>query len=454
MNKKIDFAAVVCVVLMFAGFLSLAAKMATRFLMKKGICSRILIETVFFDEPLMLDEYNRGIAGNFISVDWAKEYPFTSKESERFAKIMLEEKDVKSDEAKHLQIGKIVNAVAFINKFLGDHFPKKYLLTENLKRLQKIVGLSKLSEEESDIKNIGNGFYSSFLTKKDILTNARVLKELSDFLASKGTPFIYVQAPYKVDPDDKSISGVKDFSNQNTDELLEYISGFNVTTIDMRKEIKNAGKNFYECFYKTDHHWTAETGLLAAKIIAEKVNELSVNKVDVSVLESKNYERKVYPKIFLGSRGRALTLVNCGMEDFTLITPKFEPVLDTEVYLMNSLYSKRSGGFETLLFPEWLQKENAIYEKNSYAIYLFGDTVDFIKNNGTKSNARILMLGDSFTDVVEPFFCLGTKQFDALDLRVFNGSLCKYIEDNSPYDAVVMILNPGSYDDFNLWNFQ
>ena len=86
-----------------------------------------------------------------------------------------------------------------------------------------------------------------------------------------------------------------------------------------------------------------------------------------------------------------------------------------------------------------------------------GNTIEFIKNNSCNNDYRVLFLGDSFTNVVEPFFALSVKYFDSLDLRCFDGSFKNFIKKAKPYDICVLICTPSSLGDDvreGTWNFE
>ena len=54
----------------------------------------------------------------------------------------------------------------------------------------------------------------------------------------------------------------------------------------------------------------------------------------------------------------------------------------------------------------------------------------------------MLLLHDSFSDVVQSFLALGLKNLEAMDLRYFDGSLEGYIRENQP-DLVIVMINAG-----------
>lgn len=52
-------------------------------------------------------------------------------------------------------------------------------------------------------------------------------------------------------------------------------------------------------------------------------------------------------------------------------------------------------------------------------------------------SGRVLVLGDSYSQVMVPFLSLGASRVDTLVLRAWDGNLKQYITDNS-YDTVIV----------------
>lgn len=77
-----------------------------------------------------------------------------------------------------------------------------------------------------------------------------------------------------------------------------------------------------------------------------------------------------------------------------------------------------------------------------YNTYMYGNTIAEIRNLHNADGAKLLIIGDSFTNVAEPFLALGFSKLDCIDLRTFTGSLQSYITQNGPYDAVLILYNP------------
>ena len=452
---SLSFFCITCLAIIFFGMFSVFSRAFTKIiLIKKNLCPPLLSKIIFFDR----DDFRSSATAknqneNFsepIIVDWKKLYPFENERSENASN------GVQKNEKADLQTLQIKLGFKFVEKvkdkinswFEGNFVLRNFWITLSKKILYSFIGI-----HHTGIISLGNDRYTKVtLAKADVSKQANAVIALSKFLKQKGIPLLYVQAPYKMSPLDGLHSA--DFSNQNADEFLQILEDNDIDFIDMREEILKSGKDFYSFFYKTDHHWKAEAGLFACPIIAEKINEIAGTKIDADFFDPVNFNFEIFKDSLLGSNGRELTLAAAKMEDITLITPKKEFELQTEIYGANMLIRKARGGFETFIFKNYLQtKENAV-GISAYAIYMSENTNEFIKNYSVQNEYKILFIGDSFTNMVEPFFALSVKEFDSLELRLFDGSFKTFVEKNLPYNVCVLLCNPSGFADSKLWDFE
>ena len=92
-------------------------------------------------------------------------------------------------------------------------------------------------------------------------------------------------------------------------------------------------------------------------------------------------------------------------------------------------------------------QEKDYYGKHTYnQLY---ETSSFLhaENNLVHNGKKILIVRDSFATGLMPYMILGTQNIEAIDLRVFPGSLRSYIEANPPDIMIVMYYSeiPGRY---------
>ena len=247
---------------------------------------------------------------------------------------------------------------------------------------------------------------------------------------SEGINFFYVNLPTKICvSQDKNISGILDFSNQNTDRFLLGLKESGVKYYDLRKILHNEGMNHHEAFFKTDHHWKPETGLWAAKKVLEFLrNDYNYN-VNPEILNPENFDKVIYPEWFLGSQGKKVTLKRARPEDISLIYPKYRTQFNFQAPAAGI---NISGDFGVIYEMKSIVSKD-FYGTNPYAVYKYGDqplsiTHNFLSDN----NNKILVIHDSFSNSLIPFLALGVQQIDEIDLRHFSGSLRTYIKFTRP----------------------
>jgi hypothetical protein len=84
--------------------------------------------------------------------------------------------------------------------------------------------------------------------------------------------------------------------------------------------MKENGIDKYSLFYKTDHHWTTETGLWATNVIANQLKDNYGIDYDEQKLDIKNYVVEKHSGFFLGYRKtRRFSIFR--KRDFSLIYP-------------------------------------------------------------------------------------------------------------------------------------
>lgn len=253
-----------------------------------------------------------------------------------------------------------------------------------------------------------------------------------DFLNQNGVKFLYVNEPAKYIDDSLFARefGIESYSNRNADLFLERIKNDGVNVIDLRDNIKEENLNIYDMFYRTDHHWTAPAGLWATRIMAEGLNDFCNYDIDTSVYDEKNYTTTEWKKCWLGEQGRVISKAYVGLDDYTEVKPNFQ----TSFTFKDGDYSW-DGTFDTFIDEGVYNTENDVYENTSW--HYSYSRINCINNN--VENGKVLILGDSYDHVVQPFLALGVHEVDSLILREFDDdfSLKNYILDNG-YDTVIV----------------
>lgn len=337
--------------------------------------------------------------------------------------------------------------------------------SENLSNYEKLVEYSYIynkalkynlytNSEESTV-NLGNNYFSYIYSEKDVDYFVDGINKFSNYLNDKNINLLYVQIPFKISSDLNLSPVYNDSTDKTVDKFLNNIND-NIDHIDLRKNIKEDKLNNLSLFFETDHHWLPETGLWATNIISNYINEKYNLNLMISNLDSDKYNYKKYRNLFLGTAGRHVSLANAELEDFTLITPKFETKLHITI---NNLGINKIGTYDETLI-DWSKLEYGDYYNISpYTAYMYGDQpLIEIHNELVNNNKKILLIKDSFAEVVSPFLSLECEYLSILDLRYYNNSFKKYIEEYKP-DIVIVMYNgsmiSGILNEHKvLWNFE
>lgn len=346
-------------------------------------------------------------------------------------------------------------AIAVLEGGFNEALPKKTLFVTLNGGFRRLLGERAVNERY----RLDNGQLTYVIPETDVEGIAANTAAFAQTLQTEGIPFLYVNAPFKTDEADKQLPvGVEDYANENADRFLTLLRENGVDVLDLREREKTAGLDHYSLFYPTDHHWTAETGFWAFQEIAAYLAAGDPGfAVDGRILDLSEYDRTVYPDCFLGSHGRRVGPWYAGMDDLTVITPRFE----THPYIfIDDLNLLREGTFtEAFLFPEEL--EGSPFDHSRYDVYLGGEYGLMRVYNNSRAEElpvqstpkRLMVFKDSFSLVVAPFLSLGYDEVEWLDLRLLDIDVMDYIRDFAP-DAVLVLYNPGALEDNNREMFE
>lgn len=302
-----------------------------------------------------------------------------------------------------------------------------------------------------------NGYVAGEYAKTSTDYEIQQMTELKAFCDKEGVQLLYVNEPTKY-IDDSVIEeqlGLKSYINQNTDLFLSRLDGAGIRYIDLRDNIRAEGKDSFSMFYRTDHHWTTESGKWAAEIIAEELNKDYGYKIDTSLYDDSNFTFTKYKDAWLGEQGRKLSKAYVGLDDFTCIEPNY----DTD-YTVIAPSGTFNGHFADTMIAKDVYNQTGdletIYASPSWHYSYMGIGLDdsIIRNNNV-NNGNVLVLGDSYEQVMSPFLSLGVNEVRTLVLRSYEGSLQDYIKQND-IDTVVVAYASfmiGAHDDPNSANY-
>ena len=99
---------------------------------------------------------------------------------------------------------------------------------------------------------------------------------------------------------------------------------------------------------------------------------------------------------------------------------------------------------------EGIYRMDALKGKDKYTVFFGGNhSVTDIKTGG-KTGKTLLIIKDSFAHSLAPFLIKNYDRIIMLDLRYFNRSLKKYLEENKITDLLVLYSTPDFAEDTNI----
>lgn len=307
---------------------------------------------------------------------------------------------------------------------------------------RKWAGMRLFPDADNTLR-LNNGYLIIPMERFDGGKYSRQIIALRDFCLGQGIPFLCVVGPYKSDRfDDQLPRGMEDHCVEIVDHFVDDVTVAGVPVLDLRRRAQACFTNSYELFFRTDHHWKPQAGFWAASQIVGELNRQYGFGIPVSLLDSTNFDVKVFKKFFLGSLGKKVTRAYAQPDDFSLIAPKFRTSLQL---IVPGKSIDRTGSFQEALIEGSLVQAPNYYRQDNYYAYLQGAYSQLVVTNLLrKDGQRILMVTDSSANVVIPFLSLVLQSVEAIDLRHFADPVYAHIEQQVP-DAVVFLYASSSF---------
>ena|GEM_PF-882080 len=379
-----------------------------------------------------------------VEIDWASLYPFTDREAYGWGR---EKGKLWSRLDQYL--GNVHIFEEKLSIYTGELLAFQRPITIADSKLKDLLGW-KLYDDVIPMKNGHLAAPYKRLEDEEMEEIIESVSDLNAFLDSYGVPLVYVNAGTKVDPKDKQmIDPDLENSNENADALLKGLKEHGVETLDFREEIEKSGVGYYDRYYRLDHHWSTDTQLWAAGVLAEKLNEHCGFNFDPAAFDPDNYEFERYGNAFLGSYGRIVVYQGL-LDDFDRIKPKEPWDISVSIPSRNVL---RRGDYEDVFIERALLDKVPSYNYNDHlgkpdaynCTVLGNDAVTTTINNAPKDNRgrKLLLIHDSFDFYLSTYLAGDVERIDRIQLSGFKGSLREYMRQNPP-DAVVIMYYGGN----------
>ncbi len=254
------------------------------------------------------------------------------------------------------------------------------------------------------------------------------------WFATRGIPVSYVVPPSRFSKADMLYDGVFNFENDLQDSIVSNLTARSGDILDLRKKMESAEIDPHEAFFATDHHFTPETGLWAAQVLAEHLLNRWQIPLDLEALDDSRFRARVYPRHFLGSMGKRRTLARCEPDDISMLGTT-APV-DFELLIPDKKVHAR-GNAKSLIRWDRLRR-GSLYWESPYTAYLWSDNpLVTVRNHTCTNGVRLLLVSDSIDNATVPQLACAASEIVTIDLRYFRPSLATFLARNR-FDAVVL----------------
>ncbi|MCR4643591.1 MAG: hypothetical protein K5697_16380 [Lachnospiraceae bacterium] len=288
----------------------------------------------------------------------------------------------------------------------------------------------------NDVVKLDNGYlYTPIERTSDqtLCKYADSTRKLNDYLKKRGSTLVYVTTPVTVSKYDPELpAGIEDHGNENIDRFLKLIEEAGIDIIDIRKEMYEDRIDQYEMMYKTDLHWKTDVGIYVYKLLEDYITDKTGCATDARILDPANYTVTVYEKWHLGSRGYRTGIYFAGIDDFSLITPRFDTLLTDG--------NGTEGSMQELMLdmtPLQNRDYTARYTYDDVLKKTYGD----FTNQKSMNDIRILLISDSMGKAVIPYLAMGFKYVHSVRNYYSEMITPEYIEAYDP-DVVILLYYP------------
>ena len=201
--------------------------------------------------------------------------------------------------------------------------------------------------------------------------------------------------------------------------------------IDLGEILKKHSEEYI--YYRTDHHWTSLGAYYGYEAIAKEMGLKTQALEDLKADEVSNDFLGTYDsKVNTGITGGVIP------DDITIYS---SPEIDKAEMMWDNDKDKT---FNSIYYMD------ALKGKDKYTVFFGGNhsVTDIKMDNNT--GKTLLLIKDSFAHSLAPFLIKDYDRIIMFDLRYFNKSLKKYIDENKITDLLVLYSTPDFAEDANI----
>jgi hypothetical protein len=355
--------------------------------------------------------------------------------------------------------GEFTSIFSRISAVVDDSVPYKMMWIESYGFMQKLL----FKEEENNFEVIqdtdGKLHYAFFAEEaNEVSSIVRTVNILNWKLIPSKADLVVLMPP------DKVIEGYTQFSeglpysysNETADNFLLKLEESGISTFDFRDKLNTSKLDKSKIFFNTDHHWTVESGFWA---FTELVNYLEDRGYQLDpenfYTDASNYNFITYPESYIGSMGRKTGVLYGGVDDFTLIYPKFTTEYNYTA-VSPGVNIETSGRFEDALLNGYafnLKDYDSIMNADKYFSYLYGNQAFVsIVNQNNPDGIKVLMIKDSMSVPMASFLSTVVKEIVLIDPRYYKEDIAQYAHEEKFDLVLVSIYPPNLTDEFFDYN--
>lgn len=288
--------------------------------------------------------------------------------------------------------------------------------------------------------------YDKGYSPEDITENANNIVHFYQDASALGKDFLFVLAPSQCYGQTSLLPvGYTNNIDENADTFINVLSKNNVPYLDLRDKMEEQEISYSDAFFVTDHHWTIETGFWAYGEMMKELEQRNViSELNHDLIDPNHYEFIRYEDCFLGSSGVRTGRFYAGIDDFSLIVPRFETEISV---VIESKKINKTGPFENVYsYPVLDSFRNKLsnpdlFNENAYANIGYGNPdITNWRNENAEEDNRFLLIGDSIGNVPFALMPIYISSCDELDMRNYKSNFKEYFYSYDP-DVILICVN-------------
>lgn len=308
-----------------------------------------------------------------------------------------------------------------VDAYFTDQFPYRDSWTSLHARLELLLGKAELGDvfvcdDQTLIAKVPN-------PNEDL-----VAKNLAAVLALQGKTDIPVSLGLIPSAatiwSDKLPSGAENYDQA---ALIAQAQALGLNLVDLYTALANSADQ--DIFFRTDHHWTTLGAYFGYQAILESMDKTPLTQSDFTPYTlSQDFNGTLYS--------------NSGVHWFT--PDSMEAWVDADGLTVTSW---RTG----TAVDSKLYEISYLSQKDKYSTFLGGNQpLCVIENTNLPEGEKLLLVRDSYSDILAPLLAQSFSEVHLLDLRYYRASVPQYAQDNDIDQIVVLYSIPNFITDLNI----